>query len=118
MNRGHRHPTDAAGSDGQPCSPRSEDLTEEALVGVWRRTDPGDTDKGKEYLAGGPGFLGNFDAGPFDRADSFVWALDGDLVTETRASGDVFHERVVSFDGCDMVQRREEDGRDRNWSHP
>ncbi len=90
-------------------------VDEELLQGVWQRTENSQTTKGKEYLSDNTGFLGNFNSGSWARATTFTWEVDGDVLTEQRQSGTTFNEEVVTLEEDAMVQRREEDGKERSW---
>lgn len=95
-------------------SPGTVTVTEAALVGVWRRLDAGKTDKGKEYLSDGTGWLGNFSSGPFSRATPLTWSLSGVTLTDQRVDGTRV-ENVVAFDGVSMTTQRVDNGNYLHW---
>ena len=67
-----------------PGLPGKVNVTKTDLVGIWRRLDPGNTDKGKEYLSDGTGWLGNFSSGPFVEVSPLTWSLSGVTLTDVR----------------------------------
>jgi hypothetical protein len=100
---------EAPDNSGKPVQ-----VTEEDLFGIWRRLDPSHTHKGKEYLADGSGWLGNFNSGPFTRATQLTWSLDGVTLTDVRVDG-VRVEDIVYFDGNKMTTQRVDNGKYLNW---
>ncbi len=84
------------------------------LVGVWRRQDAGFTNNGKEYIADGIGYLGNFSTGSFQQATLIGWTLSNRVITEVWPT-ETHHEEIVAFGGTTMALRRAEDGVVRNW---
>jgi hypothetical protein len=93
-----------------PDNSGSVQVAREELFGIWRRTDPSHTYKGKEYLSNGTGWLGNFNSGPFSRATNFTWSLDGVRLTDNRVDG-VRVEDIVYFDGSKMTTQRVDNGK-------
>ena len=52
-----------------------------------RRLDTGKTDKEKECLSDGSGWLGNFSSGLFVEATPLTWSLSGVTLTDMRVDG-------------------------------
>lgn len=100
---------------GAGCTRVPGEATEETLRGLWRRTDVGKEDNAKEYLGGGAGYLGNYENGTYMRGSQFDWTLDGAEITEKREA-DTYREAITAFDGCELEQRRVEDGKSRHWA--
>lgn len=100
---------------GAGCDSATGDDAGDALAGVWRRQEDGQTNKGKEYLAGGAGFLGNFTAGSFTRATPFTWALEGDWLTEDREDGQRYRVEILEI-SAERLTTKGEDGRTAEWS--
>ncbi|MDH5517098.1 MAG: hypothetical protein OEY36_04650 [Gammaproteobacteria bacterium] len=93
----------------------SVNVTEADIVGIWRRTETDSVYKGKEYLAGGTGWLGNYNSGPFTRANPFTWALvasaSGYTLVEYRDfNAATYNEDITELTVTSMVLLRQEDG--------
>ena len=89
---------------------------ENDLLGVWLRADTGKEHKGKEYLDGGKGYLGNFSYSNFERESEFSWSKQGGVLTEKRDSNTVYHEHVLLLEDGVMRQQRQEDCKERTWN--
>jgi hypothetical protein len=98
----------SSGGDG------SSQVTAAQLVGIWRRLDSGNTYKGKEYLSDGTGWLGNFNDGPFTRATSLTWSLNGNTLTDQRVDGTRV-ENVTAFNGTLMTTQRLDNSHYLHW---
>ncbi|MDH5394482.1 MAG: hypothetical protein OEY11_14960, partial [Gammaproteobacteria bacterium] len=88
---------------------------------IWRRTDSGFTERGKEYLAAGTGWLGNYNSGVFARATAFSWSLpnaaSGHTLVEYRdAVGETYNEDVAELTTTSMVLLRQQDGVSRHFT--
>ena len=103
------------GSGGGDSSAANVSVSVNQMAGFWMRQDGVDAGiKGKEYLADGTGYLGNFSSGSFARASLFTWSLSNAASAENRVDG-LFHEQIILFDGTNMQQERQEDHLVRIW---
>ena len=97
------------------CEDSGQIVATNELIGLWRRTELESEHKGKEYLTGGVGYTGRFEARGFERYMPFTWTIDGSLVTERRDDGEVRQERVLELAGELMQKQRQDDCRVRQW---
>lgn len=90
--------------------------TEEALIGIWRRTDINETLKAREFLSDGTGYLGNFDTGPYTRASSFIWSVSNNTIVLTLSfDSSVVYEEILQLSNGVLVIKRIDTNEIRNF---